>query len=150
MMKSPSAVAVKVRWYELVGRELASYRAGDPKTLNLLNEISHVVLADFLARERAGDLRPPRIEPPRIELDRTSFQGEVLVMSATEDVVFTEEIGRALAGAYPQGRLALFRDGHRLLREPEYYRNLRQAFFAGGLGSAEFRRLYEDALQLNR
>jgi hypothetical protein len=71
-------------------------------------------------------------------------------MSGIEDVVFSVEIGKAIAAAYPHAKFALFEDGHRFLRNPKYYQSLRKAFLLGGFNSLEFQRLYNDRCQLNR
>ncbi|MCY0991732.1 hypothetical protein OV203_31610 [Nannocystis sp. ILAH1] len=139
MMRAPSAAAAKVRWHELAGHDLARYAPGRPETINLMYEFAAEVLGEF--REMA---------PKEFQIDRAGFDGEVLVISGTEDVVFSTAIGRALAEAYPNARLALFEDCHRLSLHEDYYRELRAAFLTGGFGSSAFQRLYDDPRQLDR
>ena len=145
MMTTPASVAARVRWYELVGQDLQRYGDQGSRPLNLLCELSRAMLPDFLASADAGEIRVKAFQ-----LDRQDFTGEVLVMSGTEDVVFSVEVGQALAEAYPNARWALFRDGHRLTAEPAYYRDLRRAFYLGGFGSEAFTSLYTAPLQLWR
>lgn len=139
MMRAPGAAAAKVRWYELVGYDLSRYVPGQPEAMNLMYEFAAPVLTELRG-----------IPPKEFRLDRAGFGGDVLVISGTEDVVFSSEIGRAIAGAYPNARLAVFEDGHRMLRHPDYYRELRSSFLEGGFGSPAFERLYDDPRQLNR
>jgi hypothetical protein len=47
--------------------------------------------------------------------------------------VCSPEIGRAIATAYPDGRLLAVRGGHRLEQDRGYQRAVRTAFFVHGL-----------------
>lgn len=145
LMSTPSAACIKVRCYELVGYDLKRYKTRELKTLNLLYEFSAQYLSDFMEKEMAGE-----IHPKEFQLDRSRFTGEVLVMSGTEDVVFSVETGKAIAAAYPHAKFSLFEDGHRFLRNQRYYQSLRKAFLSGGFNSPEFQRLYNDPCQLNK
>ncbi len=139
LLSAPAGAAVKVRWFELTGYDLQRYegRAGQP--MNLLCEFSKGILADFLAAARTGE-----VAPKEFLIQRASFGGDVLVISGSEDVVFSPQIGRALAQAYPNARWVLLRDGHHMQRNRQYLAALRRAFLTGGFESEEFRALHQD------
>ncbi len=143
MVEAPSFVAAKVRWYELVGSDLRKYDAWRQEGLILLDEYSREVLSDWITEEKSGAL-----VTQEFHLERSRFSGEVLVVSGTEDVVFSEKVAEKLAQAYPSGRFALFEDGHRLQKASEYYRRLRKSFLLGGFRSEEFQALYRDPRNL--
>lgn len=145
LMSTPSAASLKVRCYELTGYDLKNYKKANAQKLNLLYEFSEEYLSDFIEKDIAGE-----IHHKEFRLDRSHFQGEVLVMSGTEDVVFSVEIGRAIANAYPNAKFALFKDGHRFLGNQNYYLSLRKAFFLGGFPSPDFQILYNDPCQINK
>ena len=145
LMKSPSAIAVKVRMYELLGSDLKNYKSQTQSTLNLLYEFSKEILSDFIENDPS--------DFPNLwdnQLDRSYFPGEVLVMQAEEDVVFSVEIGKAIAEAYSNSKFALFKDCHRLLKHPQYYQDLRKSFFLEGFDSPNFQRFYNAPRQLNK
>jgi len=137
MMKSPASAAAKVRWYELVASDLKKYIADKSRNTNLLYEYSRTALADFIEND-TGD----NILTKNFKIDRAGFTGEVFVMSGSQDVVFSSEVGGAIAAGYPNSRLAVFDDCHRLVKAPDYYLKLRKAFFDGGFNSNEFQTLY--------
>jgi pimeloyl-ACP methyl ester carboxylesterase len=56
-----------------------------------------------------------------------------LVISGLDDVVFSPEIGKAIAKAYPRGHFVVVRGGHRLEQDRGYHRAIRTAFFVLGL-----------------
>jgi len=139
-MKSPAAVSARVRWYELVANDLKKYAAGRPESLNLLYEYSYAALSDFLEND-TGNIALSK----NFKIDRAGFTGEVLVMCGAQDVVFSTDISSAIASQYPNSRLAIFNDGHRLMKTPDYYLELRKAFYDGGFASKEFLKLYNAA-----
>ena len=137
LMKAPQAAAMKVRWYELVAPDLKKYKTGAPEKLNLLYEYSWKTLSDFIENDTGGnDLTK------KFRIDRANFTGEILVMCASRDVVFSTEISRAIASEYKNSKTAVFDDCHRLLKEPDRYLKLRTAFYNGGFNSGEFQKLY--------
>ncbi len=147
LLSVPSMDAARVRMFELLGEGLLAYNTpADPRSLNLMYEWTGPLLADFLDDVRAG-----RIDAPRFDLgdSRAHFNGEVLVVSAAQDHVYGTAEGRLLAEAYPNARLAIFDDTHRMQRAPAFYRQFRQAFFMEGLDSQAFRSLMDDPRQLH-
>lgn len=124
LMDMPAADAAKVRMFELMGADLRAYAGGRKTGAPLLYAWSAEILRDYLA---AG------VAPPDLQLDRARYQGEVLVVSGADDIVFSPAIGQAIAAAYPDGRFVLVRGGHRLERDRDYQRALRGAFFRQGL-----------------
>lgn len=141
LIDSPSELAVRVRMYELLGADLKTYGGGSAADVNLMYEWCGVLLRDFQDAERSGE-----VSAAVPAVNRAAFSGEVLVFSGTMDHVFTQRMGRLVAGAYKRSAFASFEDIHRLGRYPDYYREFRQAFFAGGLSGA--RKYFSDARQL--
>jgi pimeloyl-ACP methyl ester carboxylesterase len=82
------------------------------------------VLADYLT---SG------VELADLELDRQRFEGEVLVVSGLDDVVFSPDAGKAIAQAYRHARFLAVRGGHRLGEDPTYHADVRRAFFTGSI-----------------
>jgi len=126
LLSLPAADAVKVRMYELLGRDLqsmSSYGYDLP-----LYVWSAEVLKNFLQEP---------VSLPNLQLDRSRYQGEVLVIAGKDDVVFSPAIGNAIASAYSRSRLLLVRGGHQLELDPEYQRAVRRAFFLHGLHAGE-------------
>ncbi|MEZ4703463.1 MAG: hypothetical protein R2834_24245 [Rhodothermales bacterium] len=148
MLSVPSMDAARVRMLELLGEGLMAYRyPRDVDSLNLMFEWTGPLLADYLDDARAG-----RLELPRFDLGdtRASYPGEVLVVAAAQDHVYGTAEGRLLADAYPNARLAIFDDTHRMRQAPAYYRQFRLAFFAGGFDAGPFDAFMRDPRQLNR
>lgn len=144
LLSLPSAVAVKVRWWELVGEELRKYVKAGKRPVNLLSEFSIAILGEFLSRADTGE-----IDSKSFCIERAVFDGEVLVISGNEDIVFSPEIGKILASEYKHSKMALIKDGHRMLASQEYLKRLRKAFFMGGLKLTDFIKAYGEENQLN-
>lgn len=119
----PAADAVRVRMYELLGADLQNPAIAHSEDLPLYVWSSRI-LRDYL------DAHVPL---PDLRLDRSRYDGEVLVISGKDDVVFSPAIGQAIAAAYPKGRWLLIPGGHRLERDPGYQHAVRRAFFLHGL-----------------
>ena len=143
MMKSPYAVASKVRWYELMRSDLKRYIKHKHSPINLLNEFSLEILSDFLKKEQNGI-----ISYKDFDIDREKFTGEVLIICGSEDIVFSVDINRKIADSYKNSRIVLFNDGHRLLKEKEFYRNLRNSFLKYGFNSSEFEEKFKSELNI--
>jgi pimeloyl-ACP methyl ester carboxylesterase len=139
LLSAPSGAAVKVRWYELTGYDLQHYGEREGEPTNLLCEFSKDILSNFLAAARMGE-----IAPKDFTIERGAFGGEVLVVSGSEDVVFSPQIGRAVAQAYPKGRWILLQDGHHMQHNQEYLTALHRAFLIGGFESEAFGALDRD------
>ncbi|MEQ8175457.1 MAG: hypothetical protein ABRQ26_10375 [Syntrophomonadaceae bacterium] len=69
---------------------------------------------------------------------------------AGADQDFGAQMGRWLAEAYPNSKLALFNDAHTITAYPDYYRGFRKTFFQTGLYSEETQAYFQDARQLNK
>ncbi|MDZ4698820.1 MAG: hypothetical protein SH809_03855 [Rhodothermales bacterium] len=148
LLSVPSMDAARVRMFELLGEGLLAYPTpADVRSLNLMYEWTGPLLADFLDDARAG-----RLDSPRFDLGqhRSDFTGQVLVIAAARDHVYGTAEGRLLADVYPNARLAIFDDTHRMQRMPAFYRQFRQTFFTDGFESDAFRALMQDPNQLNR
>ncbi|MDD2717679.1 MAG: hypothetical protein PHW04_17460 [Candidatus Wallbacteria bacterium] len=145
LLSIPAEVSVKVRWFELTGMDLDKYLKSGKKPVNLLYEFSSAILQDFLAASQSGE-----IAVKNFEIQRSAYSGEVLIISGSEDVVFSPEIGKILAKEYKISKLALLKDGHRMLQHQDYLKQLRTAFYTAGFNSQEFRVLFDDPQQLNR
>jgi pimeloyl-ACP methyl ester carboxylesterase len=131
---STAADAVKVRMFELTGHDLRRYAEAPRARPHLLYAWASEVLADYLSSGLAL---------PDLELDRQGFEGEVLVVSGLDDVVFSPDMGKAIAQAYRNARFLAVRGGHRLDEDPVYHANLRRAFFLYGLDSPELKALLD-------
>ncbi len=123
-LDTPAADATKVRMYELLGGDLRRHATTSHKDVSLVYSWASEVLAEYLAAD---------VPVPELRLDRGCYGGEVLVVSGLDDVVFSTEIGRAIASAYPDGRFLAVRGGHRLELDREYHTAIRAAFFGHGL-----------------
>jgi len=127
LLGAPSADAVKVRMLELIGDDLENYPL-DVGTINLAYEWSEELLSEHLGAE---------YPMPIPDLDRSLFSGEVLVISAREDVVFRPGTGREISKAYSNGKYCLVPGGHRLELSVKEHARLRSDFFRYGLRSRE-------------
>lgn len=145
LLSLPSEVVVKVRMWELAGAALLEYAKSDRKPVNLLAEFSAEFLGEFLSKAEKGEIRPKSFS-----LDRSSFDGEVLVISGAEDIVFSPKIGQILAAEYKNSRLALLADGHRMLASQEYLPRLRTTFLLHGFSAGEFQDVFREKPQLNQ
>ena len=132
-MTMPAADAAKVRMYELMGSDLRA-RVGDDDVP--LYRWSATVLGSFLSG---------KVLPPGLELDRSRYAGEVLVVSAEGDAVFSPTVGQAIASSYPNAAYLLVRGGHRLELDRPYHNALRATFFRRGLQAPEVRQLLAQA-----
>ena len=144
MLDSPRELEVKVRLYELIGDEIESYHPTSNQDVCLGYEWIKVILADFIKAHKEGKI--PKI---KIQMNRTSYQGEVMIWSGTADQVFSEQMGQWLCQSYPHARLALFNDTHERGRYPDYRREFRRDFFVHGLNSPEVQAHFNDLIQLN-
>lgn len=127
MIQAPREIAARVRWFELVGHDLMAYDA--QKGINLLYELSTAALPELIAYCRNNNYKPKIFT-----IDRT-FAGEVLILKGTEDVVFSDFINQRIQQTYPNARLILFKDGHRMQHNTGLYREIRTAFFKKGFES---------------
>ncbi len=127
IVRAPSSLMARVRWFELVGADLVRYQRSD--RFNLLYELSTVALDDMLAWHRRH-----RIAPMRFEIDRR-FAGDVLIIKGRQDVVFDDASSELLRAAYPHARLLHVAGGHRLIGDE--YRTVRLGFLQGGFAGAE-------------
>lgn len=134
MIKPPSELMARVRWFELVGYDLMKYNS--EKETNLLYELSSKAVSDLLEYHKKY-----KIPAKSFKINRSDFLGEVLILKGTEDVVFSDEINYKIQQAYPNTKLLLFKDGHRMQNDIEKYINIRTAFLNDGLNSDNFKRL---------
>ncbi|OPY54954.1 MAG: Alpha/beta hydrolase family protein [Methanosaeta sp. PtaU1.Bin112] len=144
MLDAPRELEVKVRVYELVGDDLESYHPASAQKVCLGYEWIKVILADFLKAHEGG-----KIPVTKIQLNRSSYDGEVMIWSAAFDQVFSEQMGKWMRELYPHARLAIFSDSHERRKDPEYRREFRKAFFQHGLYSPEVQAYFDDPRQLN-
>ncbi|WP_426482220.1 hypothetical protein [Chryseobacterium sp. R2ACT005] len=131
MIKPPSEIAARVRWFELVGYDLLKYN--NESEANLLYELSSKAVSDLLEYHKLNNI-PPR----KFVLERSSFLGEVLILKGTEDVVFSDEINHKIQASYPNSKLLFFKDGHRMQNNIKKYINIRNSFLNYGFNSKEF------------
>ena len=131
VIKSPSELEARVRWFELVGYDLMSYDS--EKETNLLNEISVEAVSDLLEY-----FKNTNRSPKEFVIERGKFPGEVLIIKGTEDVVFSDAINVEIQRSYLNSKLLSFKDGHRMQNDKELYQKVRSAFLDKGFGSYEF------------
>jgi pimeloyl-ACP methyl ester carboxylesterase len=124
ILDTPAADAAKVRMYELLGADLQRYGSTSRPDVSLMYTWTATLLQEYLTED---------VAVPELRIDRSRYQGDVLVVSGLDDVVFSPEIGKAIANAYPHGRFVVVRGGHRLEQDREYQRAIRTAFFVHGL-----------------
>lgn len=132
MVKPPSEIMARVRWFELVGYDLMKYNSG--KETNLLYELSSKTVSDLLEYHRKNN-----IQAKDFIINRSGFPGEVLILKGTEDVVFSNGINQKIQQAYPKAQLLFFKDGHRMQNNTEKYINLRNAFLSEGFNGDKFK-----------
>ena len=128
MLDAPRELEVKVRLYEVIGEEIESYHPTSAQDVCLGYEWTKVLSADFI-RARQDGIIPIK----KIQLNRSSYRGEVMVWSGTADQVFSEQMGQWLCQSYPHARLALFDDTQSRRKYPDYRLEFRKAFFVHGL-----------------
>ncbi|HEY6435258.1 MAG TPA: hypothetical protein VIY47_01595, partial [Ignavibacteriaceae bacterium] len=131
MIKPPKEIAARVRWFELVGNDLMRYDS--QKEINLLYELSSKAVSDLTTFHKINN-----IPAKEFNINRSSFSGEVLILKGTEDVVFSDEINRAIQHNYPNAKLMLFKDGHRMQNDKEQYIKIRNSFLQEGFNAAIF------------
>ncbi len=131
MIKPPKEISARVRWFELVGNDLMRYES--QKEINLLYELSSKAVSDLITFHKTNN-----IPAKEFIINRSSFSGEVLILKGTEDVVFSDEINRAIQHNYPNARLMLFKDGHRMQNDKEQYIKIRKSFLLEGFSSVIF------------
>ncbi|BBM87265.1 alpha/beta fold hydrolase [Candidatus Uabimicrobium amorphum] len=139
LTQAPVADCSKVRMYELLGHDLHEYYLQKNKAINVLYEFTGSILEDFIHN---------KVPTKKFAIQRSTFDGEVLVIAGTEDIVFSHKIAEKIATAYPRGKLALFADGHSMMKDRKYYKNLRSAFFKHDFAHPLFRKLYTNSQQL--
>jgi pimeloyl-ACP methyl ester carboxylesterase len=144
LFDAPRELEVKVRLYELMADDLENYHPASSQEVCLGYEWTRVLLADFIKAHEDG-----KIPGTHINLNRSCYDGEVLVWSGTADQVFTVEMGQWLCDSYPHSRLAVFNDNHNFQKYQSYYREFRRAFFTAGLNSSETQVYFNDPRQLN-
>lgn len=125
MIKPPSEIMARVRWFELIGYDLMKYNS--EKETNLLYELSEKAISDVLEYHRTNN-----ILPKEFIINRNQFTGEVLILKGTQDVVFSDEINYKIQQAYPNAKLLLFNDGHRMQNDKEKYMLIRNTFLNEG------------------
>ncbi|MBI5595315.1 MAG: hypothetical protein HY928_04415 [Elusimicrobia bacterium] len=134
LLSSPLAEAAKVRMFELLGPDLRR-RAGDPRAeFSLLYQWAPGILADYLSSD---------IQPADIRVERRKFDGEVLVVSALQDVVFSPAVGLRISKEYRNAGFQGVRGGHRLTDDGGAHAAVRKAFFLHGLRSPELKLLLD-------
>ncbi|RWW91940.1 hypothetical protein [Flavobacterium cerinum] len=131
MIKPPSEIMARVRWFELVGYDLMKYNS--KKETNLLYEFSSKAVSDLLEYHKTN-----KIPAKEFKINRSEFSGEVLILKGTEDIVFSDEINRKIEQVYPNAKLLFFKDGHRMQNDTEKYIRIRNTFLQQGFKSQEF------------
>lgn len=144
MLDAPRELEVKVRAYELIGEDLDGYHPCSAQEVCLGYEWIDPLLADFLKAREYGE-----IPTTRIQCNRSGYDGEVMIWSATDDQVFSVQMGEYLQKSYPHARLALFSDSHERRKDPDFRREFRGDFFMHGLYSPQVQGHFNDSRQLN-
>jgi pimeloyl-ACP methyl ester carboxylesterase len=133
MMSFPQELEIKVRIWEVTGIDLVNYNPGSEKDINLLYESLKYLLADFIEAYKKGE-----ITTFRMDLDRSKFEGEVLVWANTGDQDFGPQIARLISDAYPHSRLKVFQENaHHIMEKDSSQLGFTKTFFETGLFSDE-------------
>lgn len=144
MLDAPGETEVKVRLYELIGDEVDRYHPVSAREVCLGYEWMMPLLADFTSAHEDGEI--PTV---KIQMNRSSYPGEVLIWSGKADQVFSEQMGQWLCQSYPDARLALFDDSHTREKFQDFRQEFRREFFIHGLRSPEVQACFDDPRQLN-
>ncbi|TBR21834.1 hypothetical protein EPO15_09295 [bacterium] len=136
LLGSPAADAAKVRMFELLGPDLRRRSGNQRDEFNLMHRWVPRILTDYLSSD---------LQPVDLKLDRRKFDGEVLVVSALQDVVFSPAIGLQISKAYRDARFQGVRGSHRLTDDSATHAAVRRAFFLHGLRSPELKELLDAA-----
>lgn len=137
LIKPPSEIMPRVRWFELIGYDLMHYNSGEET--NLLYELSLTALSDLLEYHKNN-----KIPAKEFSIKRSAFFGAVLILKGTDDVVFSDEINHKIQQAYPHAKLLFFKDGHRMQHSIEKYIRIRNTFLNEGFDNAHFERLTDE------
>jgi pimeloyl-ACP methyl ester carboxylesterase len=140
IFRSPSELEVKVRIWEVAGYDLINYNPSSAEEINLLYESLRVFLSDFLDAYKAG-----RIPIYDFNINRSNFNGEVMVWANTGDQDFGPQIAGLITAAYPHSRLAVFEENaHHVQKKSEYQLDFIKAFIDTGLNSSEIQKYFND------
>ena len=132
--------------WEVVGPDLINYNPESEKQIIPLYESLRYFLADFLDAYKKGE-----ISTFNMDLDRTQYNGEVLIWANTGDQDFGPQIARLICASYPHSKLAIFEEkAHHTLKKDEYQLVFTGTFFKTGLYSAEIANYFDDNRQLNK
>jgi hypothetical protein len=140
MFKLPSILEVKVRVWELLGVDLVNYQPVSAEKINLMYEPMKEFLSDFLVAYKEG-----KISTLKFELDRSKYEGEIMIWANEGDQDFGAQIANLVGNAYPHSKTVVFKENaHRITERSDYYINLANEFFKNGLNSTEIKKYYED------
>lgn len=140
LMNSPQELEVKVRMWEVVGADLVKYDPTSAKEINLMYESLEILLSDFLDAYKKGE-----INTFSFNLDRSKYQGEVMIWANTGDQDFGPGIAKLIGEAYPKSRLAIFEEkAHHVQKISDFQTNFIKTFFEKGLYSDEIQRFFND------
>ncbi len=146
IFRSPTELEVKVRMWEVVGYDLINYNPSSAEEINLLYESLRVFLADFLDAYKAG-----QIPIYNFDIDRSNFNGEVMVWANTGDQDFGPQIAGMITAAYPHSRLAVFEEkAHRIPKKTAYQLDFIKSFIDTGLNSPETQKYFDDNSLVNK
>lgn len=135
MIKPPSEIMARVRWFELVGHDLIKYNSKNQT--NLLYELSSKAVSDLLEYHKKNNLHAKEFK-----INRSEFRGEVLILKGNEDVVFSDEINHKIQQAYPNAKLLFFKDGHRM--QNAKYIKIRNSFLSEGFNTDNLKKLMNE------
>jgi len=125
---------------------LIRYQPSSPEEINLLYESLRVLLADFLDAYQAGQI--PLYD---FNIDRSKYTGEVMVWANTGDQDFGPQIAELITAAYPQARLAVFKENaHHVTKKPAYQLDFIKSFIDTGLNSPETQKHFDDNVLVNK
>jgi hypothetical protein len=145
IFRAPQELEVKVRIWEIAGEDILRYNPRSSKDINLMLESLSPFLADFLNAYHRGE-----ITPFTFSLDRSGFDGEVMIWANTGDQDFGPERAEMLAAAYPHARVAVFRDSsHHILKKDDFQLAFTKSFYETGLYSASTERYFSELKNRN-
>ncbi|MDD2621191.1 MAG: hypothetical protein PHC92_11060 [Syntrophomonadaceae bacterium] len=140
IFRSPVELEVKVRMWELLGYDLVNYNPSSAEEINLLYESSRIFLSEFQDAYKTGQI--PIYD---FNINRSDFNGEVMVWANSGDQDFGPQIAELITAAYPHARLAVFEENaHRVQKKSAYQLNLIKSFIETGPNSPETQKCFDE------
>lgn len=130
MLASSQTLEVRVRIWELTGDALSTYNPRSIEEVNLLYESMAPLLSGFRDAYQKGE-----ITAAPLTINRSRYQGEVLVWANVGDQDFGMSRAQFIVAAYPHARLAVFPEQAHHVALSDTQAAFARSFFETGLDS---------------